>query len=123
MRAEAAARVTAAPARVKAAPERRSIKAVDMGSGKVRRWRPDAHAAGVNALLPLAPDQVASGDDDGCVKLWDPRQPRETAELRQHTDYVSDFAHQARIPAAEAGDRGCCLQTMVPSVSRRDKPQ
>ena len=79
-----------------AATQRRSIKAVDMGSGKVKKWRPEAHEAGINALLPLAPNQVASGDDDGCVKLWDSRQPKETAELRQHTDYVSDFAHQVR---------------------------
>ena len=67
-----------------------------MGSGKVKKWRTEAHEAGINALLPLAPNQVASGDDDGCVKLWDPRQPKETAELRQHTDYMSDFAHQVR---------------------------
>jgi WD40 repeat protein len=66
-----------------------------MASGKSRKWRPEAHEAGVNALLPLAPNQVASGDDDGCVKLWDPRQAAPAAELRKHTDYVSDFAHQA----------------------------
>ena len=73
---------------------RRSVKAVDLASGKSRKWRPDAHEAGINCLAPLSPAQVASGDDDGCVKLWDPRQPAATAQLREHTDYVSGFAHQ-----------------------------
>ena len=68
-----------------------------MGSGKVKKWRTEAHErASMRFCSAAAPNQVASGDDDGCVKLWDPRQPKETAELRQHTDYMSDFAHQVR---------------------------
>lgn len=65
-----------------------------MASGKSRKWRVGAHEAGVSCLLPLTPNQVASGDDNGCVKLWDARQPEAAAQLRQHTDYVADFAHQ-----------------------------
>ena len=83
----------------------RSIKAVDMGSGKSRKWRAGAHDAGVSCLLPLAPGRVASGDDDGCVKLWDARQPEATAQLRQHTDYVADFAHQVPPATAPAASR------------------
>lgn len=83
----------------------RSIKAVDTASGKSRKWRVGAHEAGVSCLLPLAPNQVGSGDDDGCVKLWDARQPEATAQLRQHTDYVADFAHQVL-------QRVCLLQAV-----------
>ena len=75
-----------------------------MASGKSRKWRVGAHEAGVSSLLPVAPDQVASGDDDGCVKLWDARQPEAAAQLRQHTDYIADFAHQ--VPVRRAW---CCL--------------
>lgn len=73
---------------------RRNMKAVDVTTGKLTRWQTDAHAAPINALLPLAGGLVASGDDDGCVKLWDGRQSPAVAEYSAHTDYVSDFAHQ-----------------------------
>ena len=40
---------------------------------------------------------LASGADDGSVKLWDVRQRRETAAFSVHTDFVSDFAvHEPR---------------------------
>lgn len=70
------------------------MKAVDMESGKVTRWQTDAHEAPINCILPLSSGLVASGDDDGCVRLWDGRQSDAVAEFTTHTDCVTDFAYQ-----------------------------
>ena len=72
----------------------RNMKAVDMESGRVTRWQTDAHEAPINSILPLSSGLVASGDDDGCVKLWDGRQSDAVAEFTVHTDCVTDFAYQ-----------------------------
>ena len=73
------------------------MKAIDMGSGKVTRWQTDAHEAPINCIHPLASGLVASGDDDGCVKLWDGRQSAAVAEFSEHTDFISDFAYQVSV--------------------------
>ncbi len=66
-----------------------------MATSKVKKWQPEAHAAAVNALLPVAENLVASGDDEGCIKLWDPRQASEaSASFSEHTDFIADFAYQ-----------------------------
>jgi len=71
------------------------MKAVDVATSKVKKWQPEAHAAAINALLPVADNLVASGDDEGCIKLWDPRQPSEaSASFSEHTDFIADFAYQ-----------------------------
>ena len=78
------------------------MKAVDMESGKVTRWQTDAHEAPINSILPLSSGLVASGDDDGCVKLWDGRQSDAVAEFTVHTDCVTDFAYQVPASALSA---------------------
>lgn len=35
---------------------------------------------------------VATGDDEGCVKLWDLRQQAVVMEFSDHTDFISDLA-------------------------------
>ncbi len=65
-----------------------------MESGKVTRWQTDAHEAPINSILPLSSGLMASGDDDGCVKLWDGRQSDAVADFTVHTDCVTDFAYQ-----------------------------
>ena len=77
--------------------EPRNMKAIDMASGKVTRWQRDAHEAPINCVHPLGSGVVASGDDDGCVKLWDGRQSAAIAEFSQHTDFISDFAYQVGV--------------------------
>ncbi|BDA50374.1 WD repeat-containing protein JIP5 [Coccomyxa sp. Obi] len=92
-----AVRFTADGAALLTASTDRNMKSVDMESGKVTRWQTDAHEAPINCILPLSSSGlVASGDDDGCVKLWDGRQSDAVAEFSTHTDCVTDFAYQAR---------------------------
>ena len=84
---------------------RRAMKAVDVASSKVKKWQPEAHAAAINALQPLAENLVASGDDDGCIKLWDPRQPEASRSFSEHTDFIADFAYQVRKCCLPKGSR------------------
>lgn len=46
----------------------------------------------VNQLHELSPNVFSSGDDMGCVKIWDTRQHRCLAEFKEHTDFISGFA-------------------------------
>ena len=34
----------------------------------------DAHAVGISAVHCPGPELLASGDEDGCIKLWDLRE-------------------------------------------------
>ncbi|KAJ3508798.1 hypothetical protein NMY22_g16498 [Coprinellus aureogranulatus] len=53
--------------------------------------RSGAHDAPINRVKSLMPWMVATGDDDGTVKLWDPRQREVAKTYTQHFDYISDF--------------------------------
>ena len=70
-------------------------------------------AASRRTLQPSMPcclwqmNLMASGDDEGCVKLWDPRQASEaSACFSEHTDFIADFAYQVlKQPRAGASAR------------------
>ncbi len=64
----------------------------------------------INRVLGINPRLVATGDDDGVIKvqcalksdqivlthllqLWDPRQPDSLCTYAHHFDYISDFAY------------------------------
>ena len=74
----------------------RVMKAVDVATSRVKKWQPEAHPAAINALQVLPEGLIASGDDDGCIKLWDPRQAQAeaVASFTEHTDFIADFAYQ-----------------------------
>ncbi|KAG9313798.1 WD40-repeat-containing domain protein [Chiua virens] len=39
----------------------------------------------------LFPNLFCTGDDDGVIKLWDPRTPQEISRYTHHFDFISDF--------------------------------
>ncbi|KAJ2914952.1 hypothetical protein MD484_g5445, partial [Candolleomyces efflorescens] len=53
--------------------------------------RSGAHDCAINRVKSLTSWMVATGDDDGTVKLWDPRQREAAKTYTQHFDYISDF--------------------------------
>nr|A8NZM5.2 RecName: Full=WD repeat-containing protein JIP5 [Coprinopsis cinerea okayama7\ len=53
--------------------------------------RSAAHDCAINRVKSLMPWVVATGDDDGTVKLWDPRKRDSVKTYTQHFDYISDF--------------------------------
>ncbi|EDR10266.1 uncharacterized protein LACBIDRAFT_189769 [Laccaria bicolor S238N-H82] len=53
--------------------------------------RPGAHDSTINRVKYLMPWLISTGDDDGVIKLWDPRQQECVREYTQHFDYITDF--------------------------------
>jgi WD repeat-containing protein 55 len=48
-------------------------------------------SAGGGGAAARQPDIVATGDDEGVVKVWDVRTRRAVMEFHEHTDFISDF--------------------------------
>ncbi|TYZ57351.1 hypothetical protein PybrP1_010556 [[Pythium] brassicae (nom. inval.)] len=69
----------------------KSIRAFDT-LGNVSWAELRAHDHPVNQLHQLSQHVFSSGDDMGCVKIWDTRQHRCLAEFKEHTDFISGFA-------------------------------
>ncbi|KAK2460777.1 hypothetical protein APHAL10511_007247 [Amanita phalloides] len=53
--------------------------------------RTKVHDSAINRVKCITHDLVATGDDDGVIKLWDLRQRDCLRTYRQHFDYISDF--------------------------------
>lgn len=54
--------------------------------------RPEAHKGKINTLEAVSACLLASGDDDGEVRLWDLRQTASVACFGSHKDYISAMA-------------------------------
>eukprot|EP01116_Phalansterium_solitarium_P023615 TRINITY_DN8376_c0_g1_i1.p1 TRINITY_DN8376_c0_g1~~TRINITY_DN8376_c0_g1_i1.p1 ORF type:complete len:390 (+),score=165.31 TRINITY_DN8376_c0_g1_i1:261-1430(+) len=69
----------------------KSIRVTDVSTGQTVHTVADAHGSAVNVLARHGEWQLASGDDDGEVKLWDLRQPGQPAvcSWHEHSDFVS----------------------------------
>eukprot|EP00887_Chlorella_sp_A99_P003259 scaffold9.g3259.t1 len=72
-----------------------SILALDVATGKPAARKKDAHGAAINRLAAVSEAVVASGDDEGVVRLWDRRAAEAAASLEAHDDYVADLCLHA----------------------------
>ncbi|XP_006658922.2 WD repeat-containing protein 55 [Oryza brachyantha] len=70
-----------------------SILASDVETGKPIARLEDAHENGINRLVCLAETTVASGDDEGCIKVWDTRERSCCNTFHCHEDYISDMTY------------------------------
>ncbi|KAG0266412.1 WD domain repeat-containing protein 55 [Actinomortierella ambigua] len=68
-----------------------SIGALDVNTGNVLIKKPDAHEAPINAVRLLTETVLATGDDNGVIKLWDVRTGNETMEYTDNSDFISDM--------------------------------
>ncbi|KAJ1916295.1 hypothetical protein H4219_003863 [Mycoemilia scoparia] len=86
----------------------KSWKVLDLETGKEKYHEQEAHNKAVNIIKPVNEQIIATGDDDGCVKLWDIRQNKQAFEYKEHVDFISDMAFndQKRHLLATSGD-GC----------------
>ncbi|KAI5447338.1 WD domain repeat-containing protein 55 [Lathyrus oleraceus] len=83
-----------------------SILATDVETGSTIARLDNAHEAAINRLINLTESTVASGDDDGCIKVWDTRERSCCNSFEAHEDYISDitFASDAMKLLATSGD-------------------
>ncbi|OCF70963.1 WD repeat-containing protein JIP5 [Kwoniella mangroviensis CBS 8886] len=61
--------------------------------GTIVREQEKAHDVPINRVFCVNENLIASGDDDGIIKLWDPRKQDVIREYNQHFDYISDFTY------------------------------
>ncbi|KAJ6511340.1 WD40-repeat-containing domain protein [Mycena vitilis] len=77
--------------RLYAAGKGKAIYTIDTLTGEVVETRAGAHDDPINRIKHVMPWLFATGDDNGVIKLWDPRQQESIRTHRQHFDYITDF--------------------------------
>ncbi|CAE6473217.1 unnamed protein product [Rhizoctonia solani] len=68
----------------------RSIHVIDTSTGKLVREQTQAHESSINRVTRFM-SMLATGDDNGVVKLWDPRQISPIRSYTHHFDFISEF--------------------------------
>ncbi|GAB4847647.1 WD domain repeat-containing protein 55 [Ancistrocladus abbreviatus] len=83
-----------------------SILATDVETGSAIARLEDAHPAPINRIINLTESSIASGDDEGCIKVWDTRQRSCCNSFNAHEEYISDitFASDSMKLLATSGD-------------------
>jgi WD40 repeat protein len=83
-----------------------SLVAMDLEAGEVIHSVKDAHSSPLFSMHVLSEKLVATGDDTGCIKLWDIRTFQCVMNLQENDDYISDFADslQKNTLLATSGD-------------------
>ncbi|KAF9034693.1 WD40 repeat-like protein [Hymenopellis radicata] len=69
----------------------KALHTLDTLTGKVIQSRTKAHDSPINRVKHLTPWLLSTGDDDGVIKLWDPRKKESIRKHSQHFDYITDF--------------------------------
>ncbi|KAI9098788.1 WD40-repeat-containing domain protein [Phlyctochytrium arcticum] len=87
-----------------------SLQVIDTTTGKVTLRKPAAHADAINTLRVVGEQHtlLASGDDSGCVKIWDTRERKCVMKYHENVDFISDmtFVANKRTLVCTSGD-GC----------------
>ncbi|KAK8935022.1 hypothetical protein KSP39_PZI014744 [Platanthera zijinensis] len=83
-----------------------SILATDVETGSAISRLEEAHEDSINRLVILTETTIASGDDEGCIKVWDTRHHSCCNSFDAHEDYVSDmtFVSSSKQLLATSGD-------------------
>ncbi|KAK3577747.1 hypothetical protein CHS0354_015784 [Potamilus streckersoni] len=84
----------------------KSIKCLDLNTGKLKRKIKNAHESPIYSICMTGENFIATGDDDGTVKVWDLRKKTAVMELKQNDDFISDMAIDShrKILLATSGD-------------------
>jgi len=103
----------------------RAIVALDVATGSITARLENAHAAPINRLITLSEKIIATGDDDGCVKIWDTRARSACGEHKPFVDFVSDMKYTGTdineiVIASGDGTLGCLNLTANKMVGQCD---
>ncbi|KAK4360463.1 hypothetical protein RND71_019415 [Anisodus tanguticus] len=68
-----------------------SVLATDVETGSEIVRLENAHGAAVNRIVNMTESTIASGDDEGHIKVWDTRQQSCSHTFNAHEEYISDI--------------------------------
>lgn len=71
-----------------------SILATDIETGSPVARLENSHEKAVNRLVNLTETTVASGGDEGCIKVWDTRQQSCCNSFQVHEEYITDMTFE-----------------------------
>lgn len=71
----------------------KTVMLTDVETGKIVKFYDDAHDVPIYRLLVMDENVFATGDDDGCVKLWDLRIKTDSQvyKTKKNEEYISDM--------------------------------
>ncbi|CAM6097275.1 unnamed protein product [Calypogeia fissa] len=83
-----------------------SILATDSETGQAVARLSDAHASAINRVVNATDNTIATGDDNGTIKIWDTRQNTCCGTFNTHQDFVADMEYvpQTHQLLAASGD-------------------
>ncbi|KAK7334595.1 hypothetical protein VNO80_26355 [Phaseolus coccineus] len=98
-----------------------SILTTDVETGTTITRIHNAHTATVNRLINLTESTVASGDDDGFIKVWDTRTRSCCNYFNAHENYISDmtFASGEMKLLTTSGDGTLCVCNLRTNTNGR----
>ncbi|XP_046550091.1 LOW QUALITY PROTEIN: WD repeat-containing protein 55-like [Haliotis rubra] len=84
----------------------KSLWSIDTETGKVKKKIKKAHEALTYSLVTTDENFIATGDDDGTIKVWDMRTKTCTYEVKENDDFISDMIidDQRKFFLATSGD-------------------
>lgn len=84
----------------------KSLQCVDLEQGSLKNTIPKAHSSPIYSLLCVDANIVATGDEDGCLKVWDVRLQKSVMEIKQSEEFISDMKveNAKRILLATSGE-------------------
>ncbi|XP_070552585.1 WD repeat-containing protein 55-like isoform X2 [Ptychodera flava] len=84
----------------------KSIQVVDVNTGTVKFRFKKAHESPIYSLLVISENILATGDDDGQLKVWDLRKDKAIMEMKESEDFISDMVidNDKKILLATSGD-------------------
>lgn len=71
-----------------------SILATDVETGSPVARLENCHEKAVNRLVNLTETTIASGGDEGCIKVWDTRQQSCCNSFQVHEEYITDMTFE-----------------------------
>ncbi|KAJ7248567.1 WD40-repeat-containing domain protein [Mycena haematopus] len=77
--------------RLLTAGKSKGIHTIDTATGEIVETRTGAHDDPINRIKHVMPWLFATGDDNGVIKLWDPRQQQAVRTHKHHFDYITDL--------------------------------
>jgi len=97
------------------------LNVVDVKKGKLKYAIKDAHSSPINTLIVIDDDRIATGDDDGCVRIWDVRQQKAIHTYTEHGDYISAFDYSPETHTLYAAGADGCIS--VVDMKKLNKPK